>query len=432
MKRPRLSLPLVLTMPVDVILKIAFSIPNAADFFAFLESLHPYGVLGPLEHLYQLSLTQRQSELWPNLKIDSMALKQERRTHYEIIAKYYPKVILDDILDVQWVKKLDIQKIVLALYNHVWISFFDFTKTWARVLPQFNHLTTLKVSTRDGYVFNEVCAFAAKSERLIHLEINYVFERVTSLAAQSLIEWFHRPVQFFSFAGPGWSAIDDNHLKQEFYRAMFNCPTLQTLKLHRCSLKDLNLSQLDFSMKSLLVERCHVNRLFLKSLTERLEISKISYLGLQGYTLMDQQSGGLYHLLQHLPHLSMKHLFLSDDMIQSSELTQLVPLLEHCRLESLAFRAPSLSKAVVAKFAKAIQNNQTICELDLGTSKISMDELRLLMESFTDSSRLVKTKRIKIHPTQHRMKLGAWKQLKKLTGERGGELVEIEAFEDYS
>ncbi|KAF0723439.1 hypothetical protein Ae201684P_006916 [Aphanomyces euteiches] len=284
MKRPRLSLPLVLTMPVDVILKIAFSIPNAADFFAFLESLHPYGVLGPLEHLYQLSLTQRQSELWPNLKIYSMALKQERRTHYEIIAKYYPKVMLDDILNVQWVKKLDIQKIVLALYNQCvdiddwihlpvtefsWISFFDFTKTWTRVLPQFNHLTTLKVSTRDGYVFNEVCAFAAKSERLIHLEINYGFERVTSLAAQSLIEWFHRPVQFFSFAGPGWSGIDDNDLKQEFYRAMFNCPTLQTLKLHRCSLKDLNLSQLDFSIKSLLVQRCHVNRLFLKSLTER-------------------------------------------------------------------------------------------------------------------------------------------------------------------
>ncbi|CAK4090726.1 unnamed protein product, partial [Aphanomyces euteiches] len=54
MKKLKVSAPAFSLLPVDVIVNIAFSIPIAADLFAFLEALRPYNLLGPLEHLYQL------------------------------------------------------------------------------------------------------------------------------------------------------------------------------------------------------------------------------------------------------------------------------------------------------------------------------------------------------------------------------------------
>ncbi|KAF0723438.1 hypothetical protein Ae201684P_007180 [Aphanomyces euteiches] len=433
-------------------INIAFAIPDAKDLFGFLEALYPYGILGPLEHLYRLSLTQKHSDLWPSLRLDASTPKERNVASYAAIARYYPKVVVQDIMDVQWLKTLNVRQmewiteelwqggdewITLPITHFTWQSYIDVPNSWSSCLPQLNCLKALKVYTRHQEIFHDVCALAAKSDTLIHLEVNYGFEPITETALRNLIEWFRRqPVQVFGYTGVGWKGLNDVALKQELFKAMFNCPTLDKLMLHRCYLLDMdvsrNLQEYTFSMKTLELHDCSVKGSFLEKMISRLKNSKALHLSLHGYHLMDMRDQGIQHLLRSLPRMPIKHLALSDDRIGSPVLNNLVPFLEHCPVETLMFRAVGFTKAVVAKFVKAIQNNQTIYELDLGRSWLTIDELRLVIESFTHPSRLVKTKRIKVHPSKHWVESGSWDDFKKLTTERVGEFVEVQVVEDYS
>ncbi|CAK4700515.1 unnamed protein product, partial [Aphanomyces euteiches] len=89
--------------PVDIIIKIAFCIPDTADLFAFLEALRPYNLLGPLEHLYQLGMRlERSFYLWPCLRLPPSL--HDWSQPYEAIAKYYSKVIIYDFKHATWLK----------------------------------------------------------------------------------------------------------------------------------------------------------------------------------------------------------------------------------------------------------------------------------------------------------------------------------------
>ncbi|CAK4657821.1 unnamed protein product, partial [Aphanomyces euteiches] len=92
-------------VPVDVVIKIAFAIPDAKDLFAFLEALRLCIDLGPLEHLYQLCLKQDHFDVWPALKLTSAARDKLSLPHYESIAKYYSRVIVNDArFSVEWLR----------------------------------------------------------------------------------------------------------------------------------------------------------------------------------------------------------------------------------------------------------------------------------------------------------------------------------------
>ncbi|CAK4339510.1 unnamed protein product, partial [Aphanomyces euteiches] len=92
-------------LPIDVVVKLAFAIPNGNDLFALIEALRPYMDLGPLEHLVQLSLIHPPSEVWPSLKLSAVMTDATSIASSEAIAKYYSHVIVDDSWnDVEWLK----------------------------------------------------------------------------------------------------------------------------------------------------------------------------------------------------------------------------------------------------------------------------------------------------------------------------------------
>ncbi|KAG9397803.1 hypothetical protein AC1031_016597 [Aphanomyces cochlioides] len=98
--------PVLATLPVDVLIKIVFAIPDAQDIFAVIEALSPNYKVGPLYHLYRLSLSSRHRiNLHPKLWLKPSILGSQEKFSYEAIAKFYDKVIVDaDWHDLHWLK----------------------------------------------------------------------------------------------------------------------------------------------------------------------------------------------------------------------------------------------------------------------------------------------------------------------------------------
>ncbi|KAH9120010.1 hypothetical protein LEN26_011328 [Aphanomyces euteiches] len=92
-------------IPVDVVLKMAFFIPDADTLFAVLEALQPYNVLGPLEHLHRLGLVENRLLLWPSLVLNPSILDSVNSSSYEAIAKFYSEVVVENVWhDVAWLQ----------------------------------------------------------------------------------------------------------------------------------------------------------------------------------------------------------------------------------------------------------------------------------------------------------------------------------------
>ncbi|CAK5191721.1 unnamed protein product, partial [Aphanomyces euteiches] len=72
-------------LPIEVLVKIVFSIPDAAEMLAFLELLRPYVTLGPLEYLYQLGCSMDHDDLWPTLLLCEETLETLSGTPHEAI-----------------------------------------------------------------------------------------------------------------------------------------------------------------------------------------------------------------------------------------------------------------------------------------------------------------------------------------------------------
>ncbi|KAG9399805.1 hypothetical protein AC1031_011227 [Aphanomyces cochlioides] len=68
------------------------------------------------------------------------------------------------------------------------------------------------------------------------------------------IQWFrHYPVRVFSCWSLTWTE-HDAALEEEFYEAMFNCPTLHELTLTGCILNDVDTTNLDMKMRVIYFE----------------------------------------------------------------------------------------------------------------------------------------------------------------------------------
>ncbi|KAH9144138.1 hypothetical protein AeRB84_011911 [Aphanomyces euteiches] len=89
-------------VPLDIIVKVAFFIPDWSTVLEFLRALRPANVLGPLEHLWQLRccLGWNDYDLWPQLNL--IRMDDASQPHVEGIARFYPKVIASYITDVAW------------------------------------------------------------------------------------------------------------------------------------------------------------------------------------------------------------------------------------------------------------------------------------------------------------------------------------------
>ncbi|KAH9122167.1 hypothetical protein AeMF1_006423 [Aphanomyces euteiches] len=90
-------------LPLEIIIKIAFSIPDAKDVMSFLEALRPHVDLGPLDHLTQLDLTNNASNIWPTLKPEKDV--QRKFVGHECILQHYTAIEVNHNFDIEWIKK---------------------------------------------------------------------------------------------------------------------------------------------------------------------------------------------------------------------------------------------------------------------------------------------------------------------------------------
>ncbi|KAH9186402.1 hypothetical protein AeNC1_011624 [Aphanomyces euteiches] len=144
MERNPEALPGWSTLPVDVIVKIAFAISSPADLVAFLDALRPYNLLGPLEDLYNLTRTCQLDDLWPSLRLTSELLVSPNRSSYEEIAKFYTNVVVQKLSDVEWLKahlntkaKIQWTFTTSPLTMEIVESWFDLNITSIVIMNQF-------------------------------------------------------------------------------------------------------------------------------------------------------------------------------------------------------------------------------------------------------------------------------------------------------
>ncbi|KAH9164729.1 hypothetical protein AeNC1_018644 [Aphanomyces euteiches] len=287
--------------------------------FAFLKVLRPYNVLGSLEHLYRLSLTHKVWDLWPWLHLNPSILGSAEQSSYEAITKYYDKVVVEPYWnDVEWLKAHLIPKTKVAweikdfpFTIEISDGWFDLNITQLTVssklktdlsckdlLPRLHHLTSLTVSS-DSNDLGDLFELVAKSKYIVDFKIVAAYHRMTASGAFYLTKWFlEHPVRNFV-----WCLNDlgltDSGLKQDFYEAMINCPTLDRLELSHFQLHDVDFTHLTFAMKSLCLQFCLESSQVVKSMSSRLESSYIANLELTAY--YDDDLDGIECLLNTLP-----------------------------------------------------------------------------------------------------------------------------------
>ncbi|KAG9399958.1 hypothetical protein AC1031_011424 [Aphanomyces cochlioides] len=90
------------SLPIDIVVKVAFFIPDWSTVLVQLDALRPAGVLGPLEHLWQLkALGWSEYDLWPRLDLVRMT---DAHFHVEGIAKYYSNIVVTNDAHPEWLR----------------------------------------------------------------------------------------------------------------------------------------------------------------------------------------------------------------------------------------------------------------------------------------------------------------------------------------
>ncbi|KAH9115223.1 hypothetical protein AeMF1_010740 [Aphanomyces euteiches] len=407
-------------LPINVVLD-ATSFLCYNDIIAFVEALRPNVILEPLEHLYRLGLTHNSVKIWPSLCLEPTMLGSEYLSSYEAIAGYYGKVVLEDNWQDVTRLKMHLNPTAVIEWRSsnfsvpTWISDewvvsritgIEFSSettrssSWNDVLPRLPNLTYVLLEGGCDLALSSFTKFLATGNHKITVvyifSINY--ELSTSEMAY-LTKWFrHQPVQEFEFFGD----VDDidQDVQKAFYQAVFDCPTLEKLSLHNFDIQAIDISPWTFKMRYLELDNCLKDSEDVETFASRLQESNLSFLKLRNY--WDENVYGIECLLRVLPLTPIKQLVLTGIFIESSSWLQLVPLFETCTLKTLTLRADTIPTDFAQSFARAMQNNHTICQLNLGINEFAIDDLRFLVECFYHPSRRVKSKRIKLGMPQIR------------------------------
>ncbi|KAG9397834.1 hypothetical protein AC1031_016544 [Aphanomyces cochlioides] len=382
-------------IPVDIITKIAFSIPDAVDLFAFLEVLRPYNLL--VSH----------SSLWPNLRINSKT--SAHLSEIEEIVKYYANVsVEDDWIDAEWLKthlnpmtNIEWDVYSFPIPTETLDDLYDVRITrlnlyldgptpfpWMEVLSRFPYLTSLEVQN-DNDDLGGLYEFIATSNQITELRV-FPDCDMTASNVKHLTKWFRQqPVRVFEHTG---ISFDENDFKLPFFEAMFNCQTLDILKLPIFDWSDLKFTSLKCTARSLELASYNWTPSIYESFANQLVGSRVACLSL--HYVFTENVDGLEYLVRALPRTSIKHLRLTDLRIENPTWCTVASLLQKCKLNKLTLEATRIPSDFAQSLAVAIQGNNTLSELVLSTEDIAMDDVRRLMQSLSHPSRLVKTKRI--------------------------------------
>ncbi|KAH9184529.1 hypothetical protein AeNC1_013495 [Aphanomyces euteiches] len=257
----------------------------------------------------------------------------------------------------------------------------DTPPTWKKALPRFTHLKSLFIEGPSEDLA-DVYEIVAKSAQITEFQIKPTDRRVDNAELIHLIEWVRRqPVRVFDGWYMNWRDFDRD-LKQELCEAMFNCPTMDRLALTEFYLDDLDFTKFSFSMNTLQIhgDFCDYD----DELFDYFE---------------EDSNPGLECLLDALPLTPIKSFSFSGFYGSDEAWCWLIPLIfpPNCRLEKLSVNLSygQTDPIIVEALAKLIQSNHTLSELNLLKCKISISDVRLLIQSISDPSRRVQTKRLK-------------------------------------
>ncbi|KAG9397830.1 hypothetical protein AC1031_016540 [Aphanomyces cochlioides] len=218
------------------------------------------------------------------------------------------------------------------------------------LVPTCKQLTEFKIFTSHGY-------------------------RISNSALVHLIEWFHhQPVRVFESIGGVWGRVDEE-VEQSFYQAVFNPPTLESLKLAHVHRDGTLFSQLELSISTIRLERCILNAELVQPLTSQFGRSGVTNLELKEYE--DGTIDVVKNLQRALPTKYIERLNLSGFHIEDSTWCTLFPLIQNCHLETFTLDTEEISSAFAESLALALQGNQTISELGFACVEIAIDDLRL-------------------------------------------------------
>ncbi|KAH9148518.1 hypothetical protein AeRB84_008152 [Aphanomyces euteiches] len=387
-------------LTVGVVMNIAFAIPDAADLFAFLEVLRPYDNLGPLEQLYQLGLTASHADLWPTLCTKSSVLGTPEVENFSADQVIWLETHVNPTTEITWRSNEEQVKFTprdnwyeLRITRLIFYSDDYSDLAWKSILPRLSYLRSLKVFALDSD-WDYFCQFAATTNQLRELTLLPSSYKMSIADVVNLTKWLrHQPVRTLECCMCDWNNLN-LVTRQEFYEALLNCPTLDKLTFWDSWLEDLDVTKFSLAMRSLsLICSCDSSR-NVQRFASRLVGSNLTELEISGYN--DENTDGMQCLLQALPQTSIKHLKLTGDTMTSPSWTKLASFFRNCPLKTLKLGYKSIPSEFAQSLAEAIQCNQTICELDLGCSEVTLPDLELLIQSLTHSSRSVKSNRMKL------------------------------------
>ncbi|KAH9088917.1 hypothetical protein LEN26_019367 [Aphanomyces euteiches] len=251
---------------------------------------------------------------------------------------------------------------------------------WKEVLPRLHYLTTLQVKDVDGDMGDlyEIVTNSSQITEFKALEIGIY--QLDKRDLVNLIAWFRRqPVRVFEAEVLNWGYLD-NDLRQTLCEAMFNCPTLDSLRI----IEDSYFEGIDFTKFTFLMQRLRLLSQMtsdtVRSFSYQLEHSNLNFLELADYD--DENVEGAQLLLQVLPCTSIKHLNFIALQMTPENWCKLAPPFENCGLESLLLVTEGFSSDFIHALAAAMHKNHTISELYLSTHSIDLPTLDVFIQSF--------------------------------------------------
>ncbi|KAH9182216.1 hypothetical protein AeNC1_015808 [Aphanomyces euteiches] len=265
------------------------------------------------------------------------------------IAKYYSSVLIHDVTDVKWLRKhlnpavqvewiaggLPIPQEILDEWTELRITrlngyfYRENTSALTHVFPRLPHLSNFVMDVKD--TFDHVCALLPHCALLTDLKLLCMTgPKVKESNLLDLAAWLSsKPVQKFSFdAWDSWKNISIA-VRQKFYEAMVNCPTMDELTLYTTGANGLDFSKFNFSMRSL--DTYHANWQFIESMTGRLEGSRVTDLKI--FACHAREKSAYEALLKVLPKTSIKSLRWHNIKLDQEQWREFVPLLAKCTLE---------------------------------------------------------------------------------------------------
>ncbi|KAG9399861.1 hypothetical protein AC1031_011281 [Aphanomyces cochlioides] len=265
------------------------------------------------------------------------------------------------------------------------------------ILPSLHHLRALKMTfDNPAEHTSSVLAFAAKSDQLVELELHYDGDEeyvwISDAMIRNVLERFQRrPVHTFLIES--WDIqAEDTNLKQAFFEALFNCPTIEKLVCHDTPMGGVNFANCTFSMRSL--EISLVDSTTLEKMANQLIGSNVMDLTL--YSRYDQDIAGTQLLFEILPRTAIETLNLSYSHYDTPHWQILAPLLAQSQLKTLILQENDLESAEIDIIARAIQSNNSLVAIDVSLNIIDFKGMQKLIECATDPRRNAQMKLIAV------------------------------------